>query len=199
MNQEDKNKIADELRRQGLTTVEAVIVGWDGPLEVVQQSELNNMTGAGYWTVLATYEADIPSWDYRTIDHGLSVVGEPSADPYRAPAVREQKFPPFPLRRRFFVVGKTRDKLMEELRAKATENYASAHRAEMELAAAHDVGRKLDKQIAEAHEHCVERDLELAGSKATMQAQKDAIEKMERDLAKVRDAIGGRAWKEIVG
>jgi len=194
----DQDKIAEEFVKA---------VAWDGSTQVIRPDELGRYTDRG-WTLLATYEVDIPSWDYRMNDRGCEIVGEPETQQhcgYDGPAhladrpVPMKRSEPFAIRQRFFVIGETRDAKMEELR----ERCSSARRSESQLGQKLHQSQKREKKAREDLKllEDVVGDLrkENRSHDAYAETSATARQKMEEHLAKLRNALGTKAWKEILG
>lgn len=189
--------------------LEHEIVGYKGELMVVDGRELENYTRRLGWVVLATYEVDVPSWDYTTERHGKTLHGVPqrviegrkpeygySSEPEK---VKDDETPHFVIRRRQFVLGRSKDKVMEDMRERFDQLENSHNRVLRETDQAQAEAKNANEQ-AEGYKKKLDKQQRAnAESLDIIQALQRTAQKMEDDLAKVREAVGSKAWKEIMG
>jgi hypothetical protein len=185
------------------------VIEYEGETKVVKADQLEYLTNRLKWVVLATYEVDIPSWDYVTEREGVRLYGAPKRliegqapdYGYSRPddKVRDDETPHFLLRCRYFILGRSKDKVVERMRERMRRLEEEAYAAKSTAN-----GQKADAEISfnRAENYKKELDEQRKANTETTdmcRAMQKSAKKMEDDLAKVREALGAQRWKEIVG
>jgi hypothetical protein len=141
------------------------------------------------WVIVALLTADVT-------DMQSSSKPYTGSDGYQQTSYVEETFV---LKQPRYLVGKTRDKVLEELRESEREAVQEAknHQADATVFKGQVEGK--EKTIAAKQREADQQHERIQGLQEKANEARSMQQKMEGDLAKVRQAVGDIKFKEIIG